>query len=420
MQLSKENKLSIYLYLILIVNQSGVRLPFLNYMTGNNQIVLAVLLLLVGFLFFRKEGRLHYHWLGMRLFWWLLTALVLSIFMAYYEWQQDYSTSILLYRHHIWLLFLPLFLYVKPSVKSISDALFAFTITSGLVWVGQVIGILPVTVHETITGVIMDGTDEFGGHGVVGVRIVTFSLYLFLWEVSLKLSKINILKVLIAIIVVVLSTQRAMLLFALLLTAYVFIFKIKKVSISLLFTISALLFFINTQEIWLGFIDETTAQMGDKDYNRWKAIDYFLNHYSKGFMPKYLGNGFLSLKNSGGVLLYNLGYDGIFIDDIGMLGVWVRYGLIPLLIVYYVVIKIFMSKSSPLYMRLMGLHIALLPTSWTLIGPHYFVLLFLIYLYCLNRNIANIEPEPADMRRSSAWCPNMRVRHPYPWFWQWR
>lgn len=388
----EERKISIYLYILLLVNQSGMQLPFLNFMTGNNQIILAGLLLVAGFFLFYKKKRLSTHSLGMKFFWWLLAALVISVFMAYIQWRQNFTTSILLYRNHIWLFFLPLLFYIKPSVKSISNALFAFTLTALFVCLGQIIGVFPVIVRESIWGTEINSLNEFGGYGIVGARLVTFSLYMFLGEMALKFSRKNIIRVLIALIAVLLTAQRALLLFALPLTAYVFLFKVKlsagkKIAISLLFLIIATIFFVNTSEIWLSFLTETTEQLNDTDYNRWLAFDYFFNKYSNGLLPLILGNGFLSLKNAGGQLIYNLGYSGIFIDDIGMVGVWVRYGIIPFVILYYVVVNTLRSKTMPLYLKLMCVHIGFLPISWTLIGPHYFVFIFLIYFYCLNKGL---------------------------------
>ena len=371
MRLSEEKKISIFLYIVLLVNQSGMQLPFLNFMAGNNQTILAGLLLVVGLFLFYKRRRMLTHSLGMKFFWWLLIAIVVSMFMADLSWGQDFRTSLILYRHNIWLLYLPLLFYIKPSVKSISNALFAFTITAGLVWVGQSIGLIAVNFRESIWGEVADGRNEFGGYDMPGIRIACFALYLFLGEMATKYSPRNLLKVLVAIVVVVLSAQRAMMLFALPLTAFVFLFKMKistpkKIAVAMIFSVFAITLFTRTSDIWNSFILETTEQLGDKDYNRWMAVDYFLNNYSKNAFSLLFGNGFLSLKNAGGRLLYELGFLGIFIDDIGMLGVWVRYGLIPIIALYYIIVKVLLSKSMPLYLKLMCVHIGFLPTSW----PH--------------------------------------------------
>lgn len=387
--MNSERKISIYLYSVLVVAHSGMQLPFLSFMKGNNQTILAIFLLMIGFVLFGKRKRLDSYRLGMKLFWLLMASLAMSIIMAYQIWGQDIMTSILLYRIHIWVLFLPLLIYIKPSLRSICDALYAFTITAILVWVGQFIGVIPIEFRESIWGETMDDANEFGGYGISGARLITFALYIFLYEMANNFSKRNIIKVLLTLTAVILTTQRALMFFALPITAYTFLFKInlnrnKKVAIGFIFLFFAIIFFANTIEVWQSFIEETNEQLGDKDYNRWMAINYFFNTYNSGILASIFGNGCLSLHNSGGVLLYELGYRGIFIDDIGMICVWVRYGIIPLIILYYVVIKTFRTKQMPIYLKFACIHIGCLPTAWTLVGHHWFVLIFIIYLFCVN------------------------------------
>lgn len=387
--MNSETKISIYLYLVLMVNQSGMQIPFLNFLQGNSQIILAGLLWLVGFILFYKRNRFSKHSYGMNMFWTVVLALVMSIIMAYNFWGQDFKTSILLYRHHIWILYLPLMLYIKPTLKSISTAFFALTITALCVWIGQATGFIQVTFRESIRGEIIDETNEFGGYSIYAVRIITFAFYIFLYEMAMKFSSKSLIKVLITFTVILLASQRALLLFALPLMAYTFIYKIKlkrtyKTIIIFTFIVAVIVFFAQTKDVWLSFINETTEQLGDKDYNRWMAVDYFFNYYNSGLLSAIFGNGFLSMHNYGGRQLHELAYGGIFIDDIGMIGVWVRYGIIPLVLTYYIVIKVLKSKTMPLYMKFICIHIGFLPTAWTLIGHHYFVLIFIMYLYCIN------------------------------------
>lgn len=387
--MNREKKISIYLFIVLLVSQSGMQLPFLSFMKGNNQIILAGLLWFVGYFLFHKRNKLAGHLLAMKLFGILLSAIIISTIMAYSFWGQDFITSILLYRHNIWIIYLPLILYIKPTQRSISSSLFAFTVLSLSVWLGQIIGIIPVTLRESIWGEVIDEVNEFGGRAVYGIRIITFAFYLFLAEMAYKFTKKNLIKVLVTFITIVFASQRALLLFALPIMAYTFIFKVNikrsyKTAIAFLFMIAAIVFFVQTSDIWISFIEETVDQLGDKDYNRWMAVDYFLNNYNSGPLTVIFGNGFLSMHNYGGRLIHELGYRGIFIDDIGMLGVWVRYGVIPILVTYYIIIKVVKAKNMPLFMRFICIHIGLLPTAWTLIGPHIFVLILMIYFYCIN------------------------------------
>ncbi len=396
--MSRDNKLSIYLFLVLLTMQSGMQLPFFSFMRGDSKIIIAFLLLIIGFVLFYKKKNLLSHYLGLKTFWSIVIAFILSIICANIYWKQEYITSILLYRQNIWILFLPLLLYIKPSYKSISNALFALTMTALIVWIGQVIGIIPVTLRVSIWGEVIDDINEFGGYSMNAARFVTFSLYLFLYELGIKFSKKNLLKVLITSITVILTTQRALIFIALPIIAYTFLFKIRirinyKILVSILFLIIFSIFILQTIDIWISLFEETTQQIDNKNYNRWMAIDYFINKYNTSIFTSILGNGFLSLHNAGGQALYNIGFKGIFIDDIGMMGVWVRYGIIPVIILYYIVIKVLSSKQMPLYMKFICFHIGILPTAWTLIGHHTFIFVFLIYLYCLNIDIIHSKPK---------------------------
>ena len=187
--MNREKKISIYLFIVLLVSQSGMNLPFLSFMKGNNQIILAGLLWFVGYFLFYTRYKLARHMLAMKLFGILLSAIIISIIMAYNFWEQDFTTSILLYRHNIWIIYLPLILYIKPTQRSISSSLFAFTVLSLCVWLGQIIGLIPVTLRESIWGEVIDEVNEFGGRAVYGIRIITFAFYLFLAEMAYKFTK---------------------------------------------------------------------------------------------------------------------------------------------------------------------------------------------------------------------------------------
>lgn len=392
--MSNDKQISIYLYLVLLVSQSGMQIPALSFMTGNNQIFFAIPLLIIGLYKYNSRGRIANHSIGMKFFWTLIIALFLSIIMADFFWGQDIITSMVLYRHNYMLLYILFFLLAKPSLKSISNALLAFTLTALIVWIAQAAGIFSVNHREDIWGTTMDATNEFGGYGIYGIRIIVLAFYIFISEMISKFSLKNFIKVAIALLTITFAAQRSMYLFVFPILAYAFIFKIKtskinKLAISFVFISGAIGVLLYTSDIWISFITETTEQLGDNDYNRWKAVDFFVYKYNANILTAIFGNGFLSLRNAGGVAIQDLGYSGIFIDDIGMLCVWVRYGIIPVILIYYLIIKILKTKEMPLYLKFISIHIGLLPTSWTLVGPHCFVLVVMIYLYCLNLNKRN-------------------------------
>lgn len=385
--MKSDKALSIYIFLVLFIFQSGMKIPLFFFLTGNSKYIFAVVLLIIGAIYGMKRKKLSSNGIGLSIFWWLFIALVCSVFMAEIAWGQSYGISIELYRNNIWILFLPVLLSLQPSMKAIGNALYWLVITALIVWIGNVTGVIPPVFHETIWGEVLDSTNEFGGYAVPAERMMVFAFYFFLGNLTTEFTKINIFRTVLAFILVLFTTQRSLIFISLPILIYAIFFKMNLsrnnqilIACSLIVILSV--FFVQTQEVWLGFFEETQSQLGDKDYNRWKAIDYFLNNYGNGIFTTLFGNGFLSLRNSGGVALYELGYSGIFIDDIGMIGVWVRYGIIPIIIQYYLVIKVLFSRTMPISLKFFCIHIGVLPTAWTLIGPHYFAFILFIYMYC--------------------------------------
>ena len=382
--------LGIYLYIVLFVFESGMRIPMFKFLSGDVKIVFAIILLLIGaFLVDNFKKKVPYV-IGYFVFKWLIIALGLSVLMAYFFWHQDLTTSILLYRHHVWILFLPLLFYLQPSEHVINNVFLAFALTVAFVWCGNVLGFITPEYHVTYSGEIIEEPDVFGGYGIPGERMITFIFYFFLSYLVSEFTLRNICKTLLAFILVLFTTQRALIFGVVPIMIYVILFKLQmktslRIVINFSFVIFLSVFFIQTIDIWTSFFEETSSQLSDEDYNRWKALDFFLHHYGTGWGTLIFGNGFLSLHNQGGQLLYNLGAEGIFIDDIGMIGVWVKYGIIPIILLYYIIIKVFRYSVMPIYMKCICAHIGLLPVSWTLVGPHYTVFIFIIYLYCYHR-----------------------------------
>jgi len=104
--------------------------------------------------------------------------------------------------------------------------------------------------------------------------------------------------------------------------------------------------------------------------------------YSPNWFCYIFGNGFPSGGNSSlGVLMWKNFERGIFASDLGMIGMWVDYGIIPLIAIYAVLINVLRRKYMPLAMKFISLHIILVPTIfhfWTNPGIALFVLI--IYL----------------------------------------
>ena len=85
-----------------------------------------------------------------------------------------------------------------------------------------------------------------------------------------------------------------------------------------------------------GLFEETVGNLTNPEYNRVKAFDYFVSGVNG--WPSYLwGNGFVS----GHVhpIVEQLQMEGIYHSDLGLIGFWHQFGIIPTLTVFVYVIR---------------------------------------------------------------------------------
>ena len=93
----------------------------------------------------------------------------------------------------------------------------------------------------------------------------------------------------------------------------------------------------------MGLVTEKVQQLSDPDYNRGKAFSYFTS-LPNGWMSIFWGNGFIS----GYVhpIMSQLMQEGIYYADMGLLGFWFLFGIIPVGAILYYVFKGLSRKHS--------------------------------------------------------------------------
>ena len=90
------------------------------------------------------------------------------------------------------------------------------------------------------------------------------------------------------------------------------------------------------------------------------------------------GNSYL-----GNLMLLNL-EKGIVASDLGMIGMWTNYGMLPLIGIYYVLIQLLIKRYFPLWLKFASFHILLVPTIfqfWQGMGILFFILIIYMYVY---------------------------------------
>ena len=114
-----------------------------------------------------------------------------------------------------------------------------------------------------------------------------------------------------------------------------------KFLLTILISICFISVVIATKNFWIDIIQLSQDQLNDPDYNRNKSLYYYLFIYSPNLFCYIFGNGYPSGGNSPlGNLMWDNFKEGIFSSDMGMIGMWTDYGIIPIITIYSVLFMI--------------------------------------------------------------------------------
>lgn len=149
----------------------------------------------------------------------------------------------------------------------------------------------------------------------------------------------------------------------------------------LLFCIFCLTGFLllQTREIWQALYTETVDQVGDSGYNRNLSYYYFLFEANKNIFTAIFGNGFLSAHTSS--LMARLMDEGIYNSDVGFIGYYNQFGIIPVIIFISLSIKGIRRKYLPLYVRLYAFYILVGSLTIMYFGQDIKIICFIVYYY---------------------------------------
>lgn len=372
--------------------------PIVSIFNRDTIFLLSMVWLIIGLYLPQKKSKLptkffkKYNWIWICIF----LGIFISMCNAYLFWGQNILTTFIAQRFTYTFILIPTLIKIQPSSSCIIRVLKVLSYITLTTWIISIINpnLIATISEDTINR--KESTENTDiGYYVTGINIVVFYTYFLIQE---YIKKFNYKKFFIAIFwitFIILYQNRSMLLGVII----IFLYSLTKLKSRYkpIIIISICLFiciFLNyTWNIWLSLIEESQNQLADDDYNRWKALDYYLNYYSPNLWCYLLGNGMPSGGNS---ILGNLYWQnmskGIFISDIGMVGMWVNYGIISIFSIYYIIIKILTLKKFPLWIKFMSFHILIVPTIFTF-GNGNGILLFslLIYSYIYYSKLPYIQ-----------------------------
>jgi len=381
----------LYLFIALILSVTFWDLIFFDtiFNTKTSPFI-AIIWALFGLYWFRSKAgniKIYNFKKYYKYFYWLIIGFLLSTIPAFLFWKQNFDISLIAYRRLIFYIFLPMILYMQPSEKQIIKALLYYTIVYIIISVTQAFTPFPIltSVIDKITlgRGSFDFKDNFLGYLLPGVSMVLFFFYYKLQQFKELPNSKSFITVFILFCFILVLQNRGALFFATLIFIYVLFKQMgpNKIFSFLVFCIIAIVVFNIFSKYWNSMVNETLIQFNDPDYNRWKAYRYFVFEYSPNWLCTILGNGFLSAKTQSGQFLQSMMNEGYYQSDIGLIGFWSMYGIIPIIVIYSIILNILFHKKYPFYLKAISAHILFVPISWGFDSCDIMILVIIIYIY---------------------------------------
>jgi hypothetical protein len=394
---------SLYIFTCLIFALSFWNVSILMNSISSDVILFLFLAWIASGIFFfnyRKRKKALNDFKYKKTIYYIFLGVFISMFSAYYFGKQSFSITFIGQRGIFAFMFLPVILFVQPTEKDIIKALKWISIITIIVWI-------LVHINPGWVKLEQDFLEQFDlkrkgltsklEFYVYGVEFVVLYLYFQINEYLKMFSWRVFIEVLILFLFIILYQNRSMILG----TAPIFFYSLLKfksryktfIIIPLSLILAAAL--IYTSDILMTLISNSKQELNASDYNRWKSLFYFFYEYPQSWFCYIFGNGHPSGgKSPLGNLMWANFTKGIYTSDLGMVGMWVDYGLIPLIAIYSIIVNILKHKYFPLYLKFISLHILLVPTIfgfWSNPGISFFVLIFYLHAYYTEQNKNSIQ-----------------------------
>lgn len=370
---------------LLFVNFWNIK-PF-GYLSEDMQLLMIIAWQLYGCYKFRKRPKVlvknKYKYLK-----WIIAGIILSMIPAYIFYGQPIIQSFITYRTQILLCTIVSLFVISPKLEELIRALYLFSIlmlgASLLVQISHGLFVIREKTLERLE--FINGRAQLSL--VAGVEYVTIPLFYYLQKFKEKFSVNDFLKVLLLFFVIFVAQNRS----ALFPTIVFFIFTLFfiKSKYKPFIWVGVLLigvFFLKSNlEVFSTLIEETTVDLNDADYNRNKAWTYFLYVFSPHWICYILGNGFLSSHYS--VVMQSLMEIGIHNSDVGFIGYWNQFGIIPIIAIFCMYCIVFIDKY-PYFMKLIVLFSVICGLTTIYYGQDVKILhlaLFYYLFYYLKKN----------------------------------
>lgn len=336
-----EKRNVIYLVLLLVLSFQFWGLKPMGTWSNNAYLIIKVAYLAIGY-FFLFHYKVTISDKRLKPMWFILLGIFLSMVTANLYYGQTYITSLLAYRANILWLAIPVLFKMKPTFEQISKSCLIVTAIMYVLYFVRLGNPGLFALDDETLMRMQQGDDVYLEGYVIACVPIFYGLNQLRERFNVKAVEI----IGFCYVYLVILQNRSCLFIMTLLIGYS-ILKVKsKYRIFLVVILGAILaFFIaSMSKEWMDLIQETQDNMSNSDYNRNKAYLYFLTMASPNIWCEIFGNGFLSSHTTN--LMQDMMAYGIFNSDVGFVGYWNQYGIIPIITFIYTFI-LALKKDVP-------------------------------------------------------------------------
>jgi hypothetical protein len=392
----KRSYIEVWVLLLLIcsVNFFDI-IPITNLVGVNGPFTFYLLSLFFMFTFNRRA------WIGdssswLIPLWWFLFGVVLSFIPAQIYYGQSFVQSFFTYRHFFELAAFPILIALRPNEKELRTSLYAFSVLYLFICL-YVTFIRPSLVPVVENREFVESGNYM--HVLPGIRHV-FLAFIFAFHRAIRRGVVkNYGWLFFLFLVLFIAQNRTSLIAVFVVSAYVlFTMKMssRKLILMSILLVSALLMVVYTSDQWGLLYKETVDQITNPEYNRIKSLIYMTRRRS--FLQYLLGEGFISANVN--PIIHVLQEGGIDHSDVGFIGLWHQFGVIPLVTVLVMTIKGLSSRHTFL-VRLSAIYTLTGALTLSYIAFGETLLWFSCYLYLYYASNSPKFQEPIVKQDSS-------------------
>lgn len=310
-----------------------------------------------------------------------------SVYMAYHLFHQGLVQSIISYRNLLLFLAIPSFLKIELSEKAIIRACLSFSITTIIVSLIRTLDISFLFVYtekmeEAIEITTSSDNDILTG-GIKGIELVLLPLYYYCQQLYHKFSNKSLIIVLGLFLIVFLGQNRSTLFPAALVVGLTFLFsdmRPKYLKYITIFILSIFVMYV-LKDKFMSLIEETNTQITSSYDPRVVAMAYFLDFDRMSLGEILFGTGNISFQTSSYVK--DLQEAHIHYSDVGFIGFWSQYGILPVILFLYYILKGIFTKCLPSYIRITAAHILICGVTISYFDTPIHMIRFILFYYLM-------------------------------------